>query len=122
MPVLDVRIASAAYDGTVLPPESTARIVIVKEDLLKATLVKSDRGPLPNATFEALKIVFVAEFNTGSYFYRQAATTFVERATLEPVKETASSFDGCGLTFVRVGTKAGRLVHEAHSYWEGEAD
>jgi hypothetical protein len=99
-----------------------ARIVIVKEDMLRDTWVKSDQGPIPNRTLEVLKVVFVAEFPTGSYFYRQAATTFLDRKSLEMVKENMSHFDGCGITYVRVGPKDGRTVHEAHSYWEGEAD
>jgi hypothetical protein len=101
---------------------TSARIVIVKEDMLRDTWVKSDDGPVPNRTLEVLKVVFVAEFPTGSYFYRQAATTFLDRRSLEMVKENMSHFDGCGITYVRVGPKAGRTVHEAHSYWEGEAD
>lgn len=99
-----------------------ARIVIVKEDQLESSLVKSDRGPLPGRTREVLKIVFTADFNTGSYYYRQAATTFLDRRTLEMRKLMASHFDGCGITTVRVAPRGGRWVHEASSYWEGEAE
>ncbi len=101
---------------------TSARIVVVKEDLLRDALVKSDAGPIPGRTREVLKLVFVAEFPTGSYFYRQAATTFLARPGLEVLKENMSHFDNCGVTYVRVGPKNGRLTHEAHSYWEGEAD
>jgi len=104
------------------PRPTRARIVIVKEDMLRDARVKSERGPLPGATDEVLKLVFVAEFTTGSYFYRQAATAFLERRSFEVVKESVSHFDGCGITYVRIGPKHGRVVHEAHSYWEGEAD
>jgi hypothetical protein len=114
------------YEGTTLrygePRPTRARIVIVKEDMLRDARVKSERGPVPGQTVEVLKIVFVAEFPTGSYFYRQAATTFLERRSLDVMKESMSHFDGCGITYVRVGPKNGRMVHEAHSYWEGEAD
>ena len=104
------------------PRPTRARIVIVKEDLLRDARVKSESGPVPGRTDEVLKVVFVAEFTTGSYSYRQAATTFLERRSLEALKESMSHFDGCGITYVRVGPKQGRVVHEAHSYWEGEAD
>lgn len=99
-----------------------ARIVIVKEDQLESSLVKSDRGPLPGRTREVLKIVFAAEFNTGSYFYRQAATTFLDRRTLAMRKLATSHFDGCGITTVRVAPRGGRWMHQASSYWEGEGE
>ena len=122
----DGKAEISQYEGTTLrydqPRATKARIVIVKEDLLRDAQVKSLRGPVPGKTTEVLKIVFVAEFTTGSYFYRQAATTFLDRRSLEVLKESMSHFDGCGITFVRVGTKGGRTVHEAHSYWEGEDD
>lgn len=114
------------YEGTTQRYGETrptrARIVIVKEDLLRDARVKSESGPAPAKTVEVLKIVFAAEFTTGSYFYRQYATTFLDRRGLEVLKESTTHFDGCGITYVRVGPKQGRTVHEAHSYWEGEAD
>jgi len=122
----DGKAELSQYEGTTKrygePRPTRARIVIVKEDLLRDARVKSESGPVPGKTDEVLKLVFVAEFTTGSYFYRQAATTFLERSSLEMLKESMSHFDGCGITYVRVGPKQGRTVHEAHSYWEGEAD
>ena len=122
----DGKAEFSQYEGTTRrygePRPTRARIVIVKEDMLRSARVKSERGPVPGKTVEVLKVVFVAEFPTGSYFYRQAATTFLERKSLELLKESMSHFDGCGITYVRVGPKQGRMVHEAHSYWEGEAD
>lgn len=44
------------------------------------------------------------------------------RASLEVLKESVSHTEDCGITFVRVGPRQGRPVHETHSYWEGEAD
>ena len=43
-----------------------ARIIVVKEDLVRSTLVKSDAGPLPGRTLEALKMNFIADFPTGT--------------------------------------------------------
>jgi hypothetical protein len=122
----DGRAEISQYRGTTLrygePRPTRARISIVKEDMLRDARVKSDRGPLKGRTADVLKVVFYAEFPTGSYFYRQAATTFLDRTSLDVLKENMSHFDNCGITYVRIGPKRGRTVHEAHSYWEGEAD
>lgn len=99
-----------------------ARIIVVKEDLVRSTLVKCDAGPVPGKTLEALKLIFIADFPTGTYAYHQMAALFFERASLDVLKESMSHTEGCGITFVRVGPKNGRLTHEAHSYWDGEAD
>ncbi|HEY3214869.1 MAG TPA: hypothetical protein VGK93_00100 [Candidatus Eisenbacteria bacterium] len=99
-----------------------ARIVVVKEDLLRATLVKSEQGPVPGKTLEAIKLNVLVDFQTGVYTYHQMASVFFDRRTMEVLKETMSHTEACGITYVRVGPKQGRLVHEAHSYWEGEAD
>ena len=101
---------------------TNAHLVVVKEDLLRGSLVKSDAGPLPGKTVTAVKLNFIADFRTGTYTYHQMATTMFERATFDVLKETMSHTEGCGITFVRVGPKRGVLVHEAHSYWDGEAD
>lgn len=101
---------------------TTARIILVKEDLLRATLVKSDAGPVPGKTVEVLKQLFLADFPTGTYTYHQMASLFFVRSTLEPLKEAMSHTEACGITFVRIGPEGGRLMHEAHSYWDGEAD
>jgi len=95
---------------------------VVKEDLQYSTLVKSDAGPKPGGTLEVLKMNLIADFPTGTYTYHQMASLFLARASLEVLKETMSHTEGCGITFVRVGPKHGRLTHEAHSYWDGEAD
>jgi hypothetical protein len=101
---------------------TTARVILVKEDLVRPTLVKSDAGPVPNKTVEVLKQIFVADFPTGTYDYHQTASLFFARATLELLKEAMSHTESCGITFVRIGPDGGRLMHEAHSYWDGEAD
>jgi hypothetical protein len=50
------------------------------------------------------------------------ASVFFERSSLDVLKENMSHTEACGITTVRVGPKAGRWMHEAHSYWDGEAD
>lgn len=99
-----------------------ARLIVVKEDLLRGALVKSDAGPVPGRTVEAIKLNFVADFQTGVYTYHQMASVFFNRRTLEVLKEVTSHTEACGITYVRVGPENGRWMHHAHSYWEGEAD
>lgn len=122
----DGRAEIALYAGTTprygIERPLSARIIVVKEDLLLATLVKSETGPVPGRTVEVLKMNLIADFPTGTYDYHEMASVFLRRADLSPLKETMSHTEGCGITFVRVGPRDGRLAHEAHSYWEGEAD
>jgi len=122
----DGKAEFSTYSGTTerygKPRPTTARIIVVKEDLQYSTLVKSDAGPKPGRTLEVLKMNLIADFPTGTYTYHQMASLFLARASLEVLKETMSHTEGCGITFVRVGPKHGRLTHEAHSYWDGEAD
>jgi len=101
---------------------TTARIILVKEDLVRSTLVKSDPGPIPGKTVEALKQIVVADFPTGTYAYHQMASLFFDRRTLALLKETMSHTESCGMTFVRIAATEGRLIHEAHSYWDGEGE
>jgi hypothetical protein len=98
------------------------RLIVVKEDLLRDALVKSERGPVPGKTLEALKLNIVADFQTGTYTYHQMATVFFDRRSMSVLKEVMSHTESCGITFVRVGPENGRWTHEAHSYWDGEAD
>ena len=104
------------------PRATEARMVVVKEDLLRASLVKSDSGPIPGRTVVAIKLNFSADFRTGTYTYHQAATVMFDRERLSPLKEVMAHHELCGITFVRVAPEHGRLVHRASSYWEGEAD
>ncbi|HEY6867892.1 MAG TPA: hypothetical protein VI792_11585, partial [Candidatus Eisenbacteria bacterium] len=102
-----------------------AFIIVVKEDLVRSTLVKSDAGPVAGRTLEALKMNVIADFPTGTYTYHQMASVFFDRHALGVLKESMSHTEGCGITFVRIGPRAatgGPLVQETHSYWDGEAD
>ena len=104
------------------PRATETRLIVVKEDLFRDALVKSERGPIPGRTLEAIKLNMVADFQTGTYTYHQMASVFFDRATMDVLKESKSHTESCGITFVRVGPVRRRWMHEAHSYWEGEAD
>ena len=122
----DGKAELSMYDGTVEryghPRPATAQMMVVKEDLLAATLVKSDSGPVAGRTLVAIKLNWIVDFQTGTYRYHQMASIQFKRDDHSVLKETMSSTEGCGITFVRIGPRAGRLTHETHSYWEGEAD
>jgi hypothetical protein len=122
----DGRAEYSIYTGVTArygqPRSTEARMIVVKEDLVRATLVKSDSGPIPRKTLPAIKLNFSADFQTGTYTYHQAATVMFDRSDMQPLKEVMAHHELCGITFVRVGPVNGRLVHEAHSYWDGEAD
>ena len=125
----DGKAEFSTYTGTTMrygkPRPTRASIVVVKEDLVRATLVKSDAGPVPGRTLEALKLNFIADFPTGTYSYHQMATLFFDRTSLTVLKESMSHTEGCGITFVRLGPArggAGPFEQQAHSYWDGEAD
>jgi hypothetical protein len=122
----DGRAELSVYTGTTKrygqDRPTIAHLVVVKEDLLRESLVKSDSGPIPGKTLTAVKLNFIADFPTGTYSYHQMATVMFDRANFEVLKETMSHTEGCGITFVRIGPQHGALVHEAHSYWDGEAD
>lgn len=122
----DGRAEYSSYRGTTVrygqPRPTEARMVVVKEDLLRGALVKSDAGPVPGRTIEGIKLQWSADFPTGTYTYHQASTVMFDRATMAPLKQVMAHHELCGITFVRVGPENGRLTQHVHSYWEGEAD
>jgi hypothetical protein len=125
----DGKAEFSTYTGTTMrygkPRPTRATMIVVKEDLVRATLVKSDPGPVPGRTLETLKLNFIADFPTGTYSYHQMATLFFDRTSLVVLKESMSHTEGCGITYVRLGPArggAGRFEQQAHSYWDGEAD
>ncbi len=99
-----------------------ARMIVVKEDLLLDTHVKSDRGPIPGQTQEVLKLNHLRLIPTGTYDYHQMLSAYLERPSLQPVKLSMAHFESCGITFVELLTGAGSLKQVSHSYWDGEAD
>jgi quercetin dioxygenase-like cupin family protein len=112
--------AEEPFYGT--PRRFEARMIVVKEDLLKDQRVKSDRGPVAGRTLPVLKLVHVRRIPTGTYEYQQMLTVFLDRDRLAPVKLVMNHFESCGSTFVQAVPQDGSLLHTSHSYWEGEAD
>jgi hypothetical protein len=98
------------------------RIVVVKEDFLKGSLVKSDRGPVPGATFEVLKMNYLHDIPTGTYTHHQMVSVFFDRNTFRPIKLAMASMEACGVSFVTAKPHGRTLEHVSHSYWDGEGD
>jgi hypothetical protein len=125
----DGRAEVSVYTGVTSrynqPRPLEQRMIVVKEDLLRDSLVKSDAGPVAGRTVTAIKLNTIADFTTGTYAYHQMTSVFVERANARVLKLTMSHTEGCGITFVRIGPRSASdptLVHESHSYWDGESD
>jgi len=99
-----------------------ARLIIVKEDFLKDTRVKSDAGPVPGKTVPVLKLNHVRLIPTGTYDYHQMLSVVLDRERWVPMKLTMAHFESCGITFVEAIPRGGLLELTSHSYWDGEGD
>lgn len=123
----DDRAEVSVYRGTVSryghDRPARVQLVVVKEDLVRSTRVKSEAGPAPGRTVQAIKMNLIWHFTTGTYDYHQMATVHFDRAGGGALQETMSSTEACGITFVRIAPgPRGGWTHHAHSYWDGEAD
>jgi hypothetical protein len=122
----DGRAEFAVYRGTIerygITRPLAAKLIVVKEDFDPAAGVKSDAGPVEGRTHTVFKVVTMLEFPTGTYSYRQVATTFLDRETGALTKLAMSSTEACGITYVQVTSRKGAWRHLSHSYFEGEGD
>ncbi|MBL8693049.1 MAG: hypothetical protein JNJ88_03040 [Planctomycetes bacterium] len=96
--------------------------VVVKEELDRKLLVKSDR-PGAAENLEALKLNLTQRIETENYPYHFLTSVFVERADVRRfVKETNGSQEWCGNTFLEVLAAPSGVLLRWHSYWDGEGD
>lgn len=121
----DGRAEVSVYTGTIerygAVRPLAARIIVVKEDMNTAQLVKSAAGPRTGRTRPVLKLNYLHDFTTGTYDYHQMCSSFLDRATGEVAKLAMSSTDGCGITYVEIRTDGQRVSRQSHSYWEDES-
>jgi hypothetical protein len=115
-----------AYEAAIrrygVPRPFTAYHIVVKEDLSRAQLVKADPGHDPADLVTVLKLNQILEFQTGIYSYNQMASTFHERATMDLLKFSLTSFEWCGNTFKEYTRgRGGRGTLHVHTYWDGQA-
>jgi hypothetical protein len=105
-----------------IPRPFTAYMIVVKEDFSRSQLVKADPGHDPRDLMPVLKLNRVHHLQTGIYAYHQMASSFFERATMDLVKFTLTSFEWCGNSFKEYTRRDGRASLEVHTYWDGQAD
>lgn len=72
--------------------------------------------------FEVLKLNQIISYPTGMYRYEQMWSGFWRRDTGALVKYTLSHHEACGATFKRGDLRDGKLLYQAHSYFEGEGE
>ena len=107
------------------PRQATeAALIVVKEDHRSDDMVKADdprRADLP-----AIKLNWAVTVPTGIYTYRQMTSVFLNRATLEPFRQTFSTQEWCGSTFKDVRRHDTRddtaFTYRWSSYFGDEAD
>lgn len=103
------------------PRTGQAVMVFVTEPFRASTRVKAD-DPSRASTdvFDALKLNFVRDFQTGIYDYNTMVSLFVRSDTFEPVKLTFSSAEWCGHVYEELLVDPKQLQHRVFSYFEGE--
>ncbi len=106
--------------GTLRP--FTAYHVVVKEDFSKSQLVKADPGHDPSDLVSVMKMNQIIEYQTGIYAYRQMASTFFERSTMDLLKFSLTSSEWCGNTYKEYTRRDGEAALHVHTYWDNQAE
>ncbi|MBI5837018.1 MAG: hypothetical protein HZB25_07225 [Candidatus Eisenbacteria bacterium] len=106
-----------------------ARSIVVKEDFDRRLLVKSDAAPGPKVNFPVLKQNFFLDVPAGTYTEHLMTSSFLDARAWKLVKLSATSQDGCGMTWVEVkpplpGARPANQpwTHRSGSYWDEEGD
>ena len=100
-----------------------AILVTVTEPFSESKRVKvNDPKKNPTDVFEALKVNFVREFQTGIYDYHTMTSLFVRSRDMSPVKMTFSSAEWCGHVFEEMIYQKHLVTDRYASYFEGESD
>lgn len=99
-----------------------ALMIFVTEPMSESRHVKAD-DPRKNPadTFEALKLNFVRDFQTGIYDYNTMVSVFVRSRNFSPVKLVLSSMEWCGSVYDEVIFEPRRITEALYSYFEGES-
>ncbi len=104
------------------PRRGTAVMVFVTEPFSESKRVKADD---PNAnpadTFEALKLNFIRDFQTGIYDYNTMVSLFVRTRDFSPVKISFSSAEWCGHVYEEMLFGARQIADRYVSYFEDES-
>ena len=104
------------------PRVGQAVLITVTEPFSASKRVKVDDPSVrPADTFEAMKLNFVREFQTGIYDYHLMTSTFVRSRDMSPVKVAFSSSEWCGLVYEELRFDPGSVRQTLRSYFEGES-
>jgi hypothetical protein len=103
------------------PRDFRAHFIVVAEDLRADSLVKSDDTQAAGLT-RVLKMNQVYDIPTGVYSYRQMASIFLRMKDLAPLKESVTSHEWCGNTFILLENRDGKGTLRTFSYFDGEAE
>jgi hypothetical protein len=101
-----------------------AVLVYVTEPFSETKRVKTDRSDIDGKnldTFQALKLNFVRDFQTGIYPYKTMHSLFVRADSFLPVKATFSSTEWCGHVFEELIINPDKITGQYHSYFEDES-
>jgi len=98
-----------------------AVMIFVTEPFSESKRVKVD-DPSKNRddVFDAIKLNFVRDFQTGVYDYNTMVSVFARTSDFEPVKLTFSSAEWCGHVFLDLRLDPDRIEGHYSSYFEGE--
>ena len=103
------------------PRRGTAVTVFVTEPFSEAKRVKvDDPAANPKDTFEALKLNFVRDFQTGIYDYNTLVSLFVRSRDFSPVKISFSSQEWCGHVYEEMLFGPREIADRYTSYFEDE--
>ncbi len=104
------------------PREGTAVMIFVTEPFSDRKRVKvDDPNANPTDTFEALKLNFVRDFQTGIYDYNTMSSLFVRSRDFSPVKISFSSAEWCGHVYEEMLFQGARIADRYSSYFEDES-
>lgn len=102
--------------------QGQAVMVFVTEPMSESKRVKvDDPRKDPADTFEALKLNFVRDFQTGIYDYNTMVSLFVRSRDFSPVKLALSAMEWCGSVYDESVFEPRRITDTLHSYFEGES-
>ncbi len=100
----------------------TAVMVFVTEPFSEAKRVKvDDPNANPKDTFEALKLNFIRDFQTGIYDYNTMTSVFVRSRDFSPAKISFSSAEWCGHVYEEMLFGPRDIADRYTSYFEDES-
>lgn len=104
------------------PRRGTAVMVFVTEPFSEAKRVKvDDPAANPKDTFEALKLNFIRDFQTGIYDYNTMTSLFVRSRDFSPSKISFSSAEWCGHVYEEMLFGPRDIADHYSSYFEDES-